>query len=137
MQNSSYQRALSHKKNRPVWLNHFGNLYFGVLLQLLQFSLTLAPNFRRFTPFYSPNFRKSSIFTIDYQYVTNYEEISKTTYRPRTWDLGWISREKTLLIRGARQVGKTSTERHRLRNSYITRKLFVLWRHPGISSLCN
>lgn len=59
------------------------------------FSLTLAPNFRRFpqfyapnfrrfTPFYAPIFRKSSIFTIDYQYVTNYEEISKTTYRPRT-----------------------------------------------------
>ena len=31
---------------------------------------------------------------------------------------------KPLLLRGARQVGKTSTERHRLWNSYITRKLF-------------
>ena len=44
----------------------------------------LAPNFRRFNPFLAPNFRKIRIFAPDYQRVTNYEKISKKTYRQRT-----------------------------------------------------
>ena len=49
-----------------------------------RFDPFLAPNFRRFNPFLAPNFRKISTFASDYQYVTNYEEISKKTYRQRT-----------------------------------------------------
>ena len=49
-----------------------------------RFSPFLAPNFRRFNLFLAPNFRKISIFASDYQRVTNYEKISKKTYRQRT-----------------------------------------------------
>ena len=49
-----------------------------------RFNPFLAPNFRRFNLFLAPNFRKISIFAPDYQRVTNYEEISKKTYRQRT-----------------------------------------------------
>ena len=49
-----------------------------------RFSPFLAPNFRRFNPFLAPNFRKIRIFAPDYQRVTNYEKISKKTYRQRT-----------------------------------------------------
>ena len=49
-----------------------------------RFDSFLAPNFRRFNPFLAPNFRKIRIFAPDYQRVTNYEEISKKTYRQRT-----------------------------------------------------
>ena len=41
----------------------------------------LTPNFRRFDSFLAPNFRKIRIFAPDYQRVTNYEKISKKTYR--------------------------------------------------------
>ena len=34
--------------------------------------------------FLAPNFRKIRIFAPDYQRVTNYEKISKKTYRQRT-----------------------------------------------------
>ena len=44
----------------------------------------LVANFRRFNPFLAPNFRKIRIFAPDYQRVTNYEKISKKTYRQRT-----------------------------------------------------
>ena len=49
-----------------------------------RFGSFLAPNFRRFNPFLAPNFRKISIFAPDYQRITNYEKISKKTYRQRT-----------------------------------------------------
>ena len=49
-----------------------------------RFDSFLAPNFRRFNPFLAPNFRKIRIFAPDYQRVTNYEKISKKTYRQRT-----------------------------------------------------
>ena len=49
-----------------------------------RFDSFLAPNFRRFNPFLAPNFRKISIFAPDYQRITNYEKISKKTYRQRT-----------------------------------------------------
>ena len=49
-----------------------------------RFDSFLAPNFRRFNPFLALNFRKIRIFAPDYQRVTNYEKISKKTYRQRT-----------------------------------------------------
>ena len=49
-----------------------------------RFNPLLAPNFRRFGSFLAPNFRKIRIFAPDYQRVTNYEKISKKTYRQRT-----------------------------------------------------
>ena len=52
--------------------------------RIRQLDSFLAPNFRRFNPFLAPNFRKTSIFAPDYQCITNYEKISKKTYRQRT-----------------------------------------------------
>ena len=49
-----------------------------------RFDSFLAPNFRRFNPYLAPNFRKIRNFAPDYQRVTNYEKISKKTYRQRT-----------------------------------------------------
>ena len=70
------------KKTCPLW----GTATFIPFLapNFRRFGSFLAPNFRRFNPFLAPNFRKISIFAPDYQRITNYEKISKKTYRQRT-----------------------------------------------------